>query len=189
MKKIILISTYVLLLVIVAAAFILDRRIWVIDSIILGIALTCVYLIYKRLNLTSFLFLLISLLVLSHCFAVFGLFKMTILGLEYDTYVHTYSSIIIALIAFNYVQKFRISLMESALLALIITLGIGLSNELIEFAGYSMFGRGEGLFLLGPGDIGSTNAFENLMTDFFSDFYGNLTGIFISLVYHSRFKR
>ncbi len=187
MTKKILITAYILLAVVIVFAFILARKIWAVDSLVLGFILTLIYLIRRQLNLTDFLFMLIAVLVLMHCFAVFGLFKMTIFGYEYDTYVHTYSSIIIAMIAFNYALKFRVSIIETALLALMITLGAGLLNELVEFAGYCIFGKGEGLFLLGPGDIGATNAFQNLMTDFSSDFYGNITGIFLSIIWY-KFK-
>ncbi|MFW6134241.1 MAG: hypothetical protein ACOC5R_01540 [Elusimicrobiota bacterium] len=186
MKKKILFVTLGLILIAVISAFILNRLIWAVDSVILSAVLVVIYFLRKQLNLTDFLFSLICILVLMHCFAVFGLFKMTFFGLEYDTYVHTYSSIVIAMVAFNYALKFRISKLEAVFIALFITLGVELFNELVEYAGYRFFGRGEGLFLLGPGDIGATNAFENLMTDFFSDFYGNIAGIVLSVLYHFR---
>ncbi|MEA3505897.1 MAG: hypothetical protein U9R36_00140, partial [Elusimicrobiota bacterium] len=126
--------------------------------------------------------------VIMHCSAVYGWFKMSFFGYEYDAYVHTYSSIILAVIAFNYVKKFNQNLAETVFLAMFITLGVGLFNELVEFAGYKLMGKGEGLFLLGPGDIGATNAFENLMTDLFQDFYGNLAGLFLAVVYTLKTK-
>ncbi len=181
--KKILIGTYFLLIIVIIFAFILNRKIWAVDSVILSIVLFFLYLIRRNLNLTDFLFTLIALLVLMHCFSVFGFFKMTFFGLEYDTYVHTYSSLIIAMIAFNYMRKFNLPLFEILVTAFLITLGVGLFNELVEFAGYKLFGRGEGLFLLGPGDIGNTNPYENLMTDFFNNFWGNLAGLFFSTLY------
>ncbi|MBN1621053.1 MAG: hypothetical protein JW871_00495 [Endomicrobiales bacterium] len=91
--------------------------------------------------------------------------------------------------AFNYMLKYNVSFFETAFMALLITLGIGLLNELVEFAGYKLFGRGEGLFLLGPGDIGDKRFFENLMTDFFQDFYGNIAGIAISSIYWLKYGK
>ncbi len=188
MKRILFI-TYGLLVMVIIFAFVLDRKIWAIDSVVLGFVLTVLYLFRRQLNLTVFLFLLISMLVLMHSLSVFGLFRMTFWGYEYDTYVHAYSSIVIALTAFNYMKKFNIPLPETVFMTLLITLGGGLLNELVEFAGYKLFGRGEGLFLLGPGDIGATNEYENLMTDFFNDFYGNVAGILLSLIYHLRVNK
>lgn len=183
-KKYILTVTYLLLVVFIVSAFVLHREIWAVDSLVFGVILYAIYLFRKPFNLTDFLFLLLAMLVIMHCSAVFGFFSVTFFGHEYDTYVHAASSIVIALTAFNYMLKFKVSLIETAFFALLITLGTGLSNELVEFAGYKLFGRGEGIFLLGPGDIGAENVFENLMTDFFNDFYGNITGIILSLGYH-----
>ena len=171
--------TYAGLLVAALSAFLLDRRIWAVDAAVLAALLTGIYYLRRALNLTPFLFALICALFLAHALAVFGFFRMTILGYEYDTYIHTYSSVVAALVAFNYAAKFDIPLAERLLIALLLALGVGLLNELVEFAGYRLFGRGEGLFLLGPGDIGATDAFENLMTDLLHDFYGNLAGLAI----------
>jgi len=184
--KKILLAVYVLLLVPVTAAFVLKRQIWAVDSAFMGFLLYLVYRARRALNITGFLFVLLSSLVLLHCFAVFGMFRMTILGFEYDTYIHFYSGIVVGMVVFNYTGKYRVSLAESVIMAFFIALGAGLLNELIEFAGYKLFGEGEGLFMLGPGDIGATNAFENLMTDFFNDFYGNLSGIIAAVVYRLR---
>ena len=185
----ILFSVLILLIVPFISAFLLHRTSWAFDTIFFGIIYFFLYLIKRFLNLTPLLFLLLGILVLAHCYAVFGFFKMKIFGHEYDTYVHFYSSIIIAMISFNYFTKFKIPYLEILFMALLITLGMGLLNEIIEFIGYKLFGTGEGFFLLGPGDIGDTNAYENLMTDFLNDFLGNLLGLFlISLYYLKRRK-
>jgi uncharacterized membrane protein YjdF len=117
-----------------------------------------------------------------HGLGVFGLFRLTVLGYEWDTYVHTYSLIIGTLVAFRYVLRIERSLAETVVVAMLLALGLALANELIEFAGYRLLGQGEGLFLLGPGDIGSTDAFENLMTDFYHGFTGVVIGLGIGIV-------
>lgn len=184
--RLILITTLGILAVDGVAAVILGRSIWAVDAIFAASAITGIYLLRKPLNLSPFLFSLLGLLAVIHCTAVFGLFKMTFFGHEYDSYVHTYSSIVIGAVSVSYLWKFKVPLAEKIVLALLLTLGVGLLNELIEFAGYQLFGEGEGLFLLGPGDIGATNAFENLMTDFFHDFYGNLVGVSLATAYFVR---
>ncbi len=132
---------------------------------------------------------MICFLPLLHSLGAFGFFKMSFLGLEYDTYVHFTSALVIGIAAFNYTGKFPSRILERIFIALLITLGFGLLNELIEYAGYAMFGTGEGFFRLGPGDIGATNAYENLMTDFFNDFRGNMAGIAAGAVYALIWKR
>lgn len=180
----ILIATLGLLIIPFLFSFILKRQVWAVDTIFFGGVFILIYFLRKMLNLTPFLFILLAILVLAHCYAVFGFFKMTFFGQEYDTYIHSYSSVIIAMMAFNYFRKFNIGYFEIIIFALLITLGMGLFNELMEFAGYKIFGTGEGFFLLGPGDIGNTNAYENLMTDFFNDFYGNLIGLLLVSIYY-----
>ncbi len=46
--------------------------------------------------------------------------------------------------------------------------------------------------MLGPGDIGAENAFDNLMTDFVHDFFGGTVGVALSAIWrvsHSGKKR
>ncbi|MFC1501087.1 hypothetical protein ACFL58_01390 [Elusimicrobiota bacterium] len=149
-KRKILFTTYILLGIVIFFAFMLRKSIWVADSIVLGFLLFIIYLARKQLNLTDFLFLLLSSLVLMHCFAVFGLFKIKIFGNEYDTYIHFYAGVVLVLVSFNYAMKFKISIVETVLLTLFIALGIGLFNEIIEFLGYRLFGEGGRFVSIGP---------------------------------------
>ncbi len=178
----ILAVTLLLLVGAVLAAFLLDRPIWALDAVVLGLGLVLVHRIRRPLALTPLRFALLAFVVLAHCYAVFGLFRMTFLGVEYDSYVHTWSNIVAALVAYGYVRQFRRSRFETLLVALLLVFGLGLANELIEFAGYRIGGEGEGLFLLGPGDIGATDAFENLMTDFTHDAMGAVVGLLLALL-------
>ena len=176
----ILVIALILLAGVIPAAFLLDRRIWALDTVILGAGLVGIYALRRRLALTPLLFALLAFVVLAHCWAVLGFFRMTFLGVEYDSYVHTWSNLIAALVVFRYSGKFRLPPVERLLVAFLLVLGLGLANELIEYAGYRIGGTGEGLFLLGPGDIGATNAFENLMTDFSHDAMGAAAGLLLA---------
>ena len=180
--RLILAATWLVLAGVVAAAFLTGRRIWAVDAVVFAALLGGLYLLRSRLRLTPALFTLLCTIVVAHGLAVFGLFGMTLFGVEYDSYIHSYSSIVVALVVFHYVLGLDLPLPETLILTLLLALGLGLLNELVEFAGYRLFGRGEGFFLLGPGDIGATDAFENLMTDFFHDLYGNLAGLAAGLV-------
>ncbi len=174
--------TYLMLFGIMIVAMVLDRRIWALDAIVLGAGLAGVYALRRTLNLTPVLLTAVCSVVVIHELGVFGLFGMTILGYEWDTYVHTYSLVVGALVAFRYILRLERPVAETAVAAALLALGLALANELIEYAGYRLFGKGEGLFLLGPGDIGATNAFENLMTDFFHGFIGVVVGLGIGIV-------
>ncbi|MFO7767699.1 MAG: hypothetical protein R6W82_01905 [bacterium] len=162
---------------VVPAALLTDRPIWAVDAVVLGTAYYLVYRLRRTLVLTPVLFAMLGLLVLAHCWSVLGMFGMSFFGLEWDTYIHTYSNFVVGLMAYRYMGKFETGGLERLVAAFLLVLGVGLTNELVEFVGYRIGGEGEGLFLLGPGDIGATNAFENLMTDFLYDTLGALAGL------------
>jgi hypothetical protein len=179
----ILVMTLILLAGVIPAALLLHRPIWILDSVALGLALVILYRIRRALALTPFLFGLLAVVVLAHCYAVSGLFRMTFFGVEYDSYVHTWSNVVAALVAFRYAGKLRLPPVERLIVAFLLVLGLALTVELIEFTGYLIGGTGEGLFLLGPGDIGATNAYENLMTDFSHDVMGMTAGLVLALLW------
>jgi len=184
-----LFAAWILFAVVVALAFFLDHRIWALDASVIGLVMGGVYLLRRTLNLTLFIFILIVGVGLAHSFAVTGLYGMSFFGVEYDSYIHTYATIVLGIASYHYMRKFRVSVFEAAAVGLLLTMGLGLLNEFVEFAGYRIGGRGEGLFLLGPGDIGAENAFENLMTDFLHDFYGGAVGVSLSLLWHVFHRR
>lgn len=173
----VLVTVLLLTAAVVPVALLTGRAIWSLDAVALGTGYYVVYRLRRVLALTPLLLGLLGLLVLAHCWSVLGMFKMSLLGLEWDTYIHTYSNFVVGLIAYRYMGRFRTGRIERLLAAFLLVLGVGLANELVEFIGYRIGGEGEGLFLLGPGDIGATNAFENLMTDFLHDALGGLAGL------------
>ncbi|MCX6559007.1 MAG: hypothetical protein NTZ26_00705 [Candidatus Aminicenantes bacterium] len=184
--RIILGVAWALMAVVVGLAFVLGRPIWALDATVVGLLLWGVYLLRRMLNLTPLLFALAAGIGIFHAAAVTGLYGMTFFGLEYDSYVHTYNSIAVGLLAYQYMKKFAVRKAEAALMAMLITLGIGLFNELVEFVGYRIGGRGEGWFLLGEGDIGRESAFDNLMTDFLHDFLGMAAGVAGAVLWQAR---
>ena len=164
-------------------AVLAGNTVWAYDAAFLAVLLLIVYACRGFLNLTSFLFALLGLAAIMHMAGAFGAFKTVLLGMEYDTYVHFMTGAIGVLIVYNFLALKQLGTMERVAIALLLLLGIDLVHELLEFAGYNLFGQGEGLFLLGPGDIGRTNAYENLMTDFSNEFLGALLGLVAGLVY------
>jgi hypothetical protein len=172
--------------IVIGLAFFLGRPIWVLDAMVVGLLLWGVYLLRRMLNLTPLLFALAAGIGIFHAAAVSGLYGMTFLGVEYDSYVHTYNSIAVGLLAYQYMKKFAVRKAEAALMAMLITLGIGLFNEIVEFVGYRIGGRGDGWFLMGAGDIGSESAYGNLMTDFLHDFLGMAAGVAGAVFWQTR---
>lgn len=180
----ILFVTWALLGLAAAIALIRARPVWILDSAVLGLLLGAVFAARRPLNLTPFVFLLFAGSVLFHCLGgVLGGFETTFFGTEYDSYVHSYNSFVMGVAAFGYMRKFKLGLVETTLAAALIALGLGLFNELVEYAGYRIGGTGDGLFLFGPGDVGAESAFDNLMTDFFHDAYGSAAGIAAGLAW------
>ncbi|GEM_PF-5974438 len=163
-------------------AFLLGRSIWALDAAVIGLLLVAVFFARRALNLTPLLYGLIVSIGMFHCAGVAGLYGMVFIGLEYDTYVHAWNTFVLGLAAFRYMRKHPAGKAEAAIMALLITLGLGLANELVEFAGYKIGGRGDGWFLMGPGDIGREDAYGNLMTDFANDLGGAAAGVAVSLL-------
>lgn len=180
--RLVLFITLSLDALVIPVAFLTGRSIWALDAVVLGGAYAGVWAIRRDLRLTPVLLGMVGVLVLAHTWSVLGMFKMTLLGLEYDSYIHTYSNLVVGLIAIRYMGKFGLGLPERIFAAFLLVLGVGLLNELVEYTGYLIGGQGEGLFLLGPGDIGATNAFENLMTDFLHDALGGVAGLLLGLL-------
>ena len=177
---------WVLMAAVIGLAFALGRPIWALDATVVGLLLWAVYLLRRMLNLTPLLFALAVGIGVFHAAAVTGLYGMTFLGFEYDSYIHTYNSVVVGLLAYQYMKKFGVRKAEAALMAMLITLGIGLFNEIVEFVGYRIGGRGDGWFLMGAGDIGSESAYGNLMTDFLHDFLGMAAGVAGAVFWQAR---
>jgi len=182
-RRSLLFVSWGLLVVVAVLAFLLGRPVWALDAAVIGLFQGGVYLLRRTLNLTPLTFGLILSSGLGHCFAVTGLYGMTFGGIEYDSIIHTYSNIVFGIAAYRYMRKFDVSKIECAAMGMLITMGLGVFSELIEYAGYRIAGQGEGLFLLGPGDVGAENAFDNLMTDFVHNALGGSIGIGLSVLW------
>jgi len=182
--RVVLFGTWALLVVVCLLSVILQRPVWTLDAVVLGLVFSGLYLLRRVLNLTGFVFFLMAGVVLGHCLGgVLGAYEKTFFGAEFDSYIHSYNSFVMGLAAFGYMRKIKAGIVETAAMAMLLALGLGLLNELVEYAGYRIGGTGDGLFLFGPGDIGAESAFDNLMTDFFHDFYGNAAGIAAGLAW------
>jgi hypothetical protein len=160
-----------------AAAFLVHRPIWALDAAVIALLLWAVYRLRRVLALTPVLFALVACIGIFHVAGVAGLYGMTFIGAEYDSYIHTFNSVVLGLAAFRYTSRLTGRKGEAALLAVLLTLGLGLVNELVEFVGYKAGGRGDGWFLMGAGDVGREDAYNNLMTDFLHDFLGMAAGV------------
>ncbi len=170
-----------------AAAFLLHRPIWALDAAVIALLLWAVYGLRRALALTPALFALVSCIGIFHVAGVVGLYGMTFIGQEYDSYVHTFNSVVLGLAAYHYTSRLAGRKGEAAILAVLLTLGLGLVNELVEFVGYKAGGKGDGWFLMGAGDIGREDAYSNLMTDFLHDFLGMAAGV--SAAFFGRVRR
>jgi hypothetical protein len=171
------------------SAFLLHRPVWALDAAVIALLLWAVYGLRRVLNLTPFLFALVACIGVFHVAGVFGLYGLTFIGQEYDSYVHTVNCVILGLVSYRYASKLPVRRGEAAALAVLVTLGLGLANELVEFAGSKVGGRGDGWFLMGAGDIGREDAYNNLMTDFLHDFLGLAAGVSAALLWQARGKR
>lgn len=106
------------------------------------------------------------------------LYGHSYLGIQFDFYHHFFSCFVIGLLV-NYIlfKKNPENKLQNFVLAVLIVAGIGSLFEIMEFGGYALFGKGEGVFRYGLGDFGELN-------DTIWDMVNNTLGaIFASLLY------
>lgn len=136
------------------------------DFFILSGFLWLVYLARDRLELHPFHFALFGVFLFLHSFGVFGFYSMYFAGIEYDWYVHTFFGLVAGLILFRdftlrgpYTGVMKVA----AVVALV--LGFSALHELLEFAGAILLGQGEGMLLVGAGDLDPWDTHKDMLNN------------------------
>ncbi|MBI4154572.1 hypothetical protein HY498_00605 [Candidatus Woesearchaeota archaeon] len=150
------------------------------DSILFIILVIFVYKFKKILNLSKLSFILIGLSMMLHNLGVFGFYGK----FEwYDILTHIFGLSAVGFSVFFFLKdKFKNKLLL-ILAALMVSSGIGVIIENIEYGGYLILGEGEGAFLYGEGDFQGEKhaAWIDSMQDLINNWIGALLGIFIAI--------
>ncbi len=137
-----------------------------------------VYFMYRRLHMNLSLFAVLFLTILIHHLKLYG---NVYFGIPFDRIMHFAAGMTIALIIYNYLKnsESRPSMAKVFFISLLTAAGLASMIEILEFAGYSFLGAGEGLLFYGTGDFGEYN---NLSWDLMSNTLGALSGCLIMFV-------
>ncbi|MFO8016662.1 MAG: hypothetical protein R6U32_06155 [Candidatus Woesearchaeota archaeon] len=109
------------------------------------------YLFYRRMHLRLPALLLAFAVLFLHHLKLYG---QTYYGfLQFDMIMHFAAGAALAVIFYQYLS-YDHSRLWSAVMALLVAVGIGSLSEIMEYVGYYLLGPGEGLLFYGEGDFG-----------------------------------
>lgn len=158
------------------------------DSILFIIIISIVYRIRDKLNINRLRFTLIGLAMLLHNLGIFGFYGR----FEwYDILTHIFGLFAISFSMFFILEE---HIQNKTLLVLVILLasaGVGSIIETIEYSGYLIGGKGEGLFLYGDGDFeeGIDSAWIDSMDDLINNWIGSVVGILFGFSFKFFFSK
>jgi len=174
---------------------------WLFDNILTIILLILVFYFNKKLKLNNLSYVMLNIALLSHNLGTFGFYSLSLGIISYDDAVHFLSSLVGAWIIFNFVTSFHLKFIQAAvkenrtlLIILVIAFAIffGTLVEILEFAGFSYFGPGEGILFTGAGDYGKfgdpATQYNDTMTDIIVNVIGSTVGALFFYVTHRKKK-
>lgn len=190
--------TSILLFVIFLVYNLWRKSQWALDNSFTIVFLLVIYGLNKFLNLRKIDLLLLNLSLLVHNLGMFAFYGWSWSVIEYDNVIHFIAGfsggyIIYYLVEQQFrkidhqktlqvIQRHKI-LVTFLVIALVTTLGVGI--ELMEFAGFELFGPGEGLFFYGAGDVGKFGSPAEIYVDTMSDIIVNIIAAVIgALTYY-----
>src|SRR3989344_2919738 len=131
---------------------------YILDSSVSMFLITILFILYRKLDLNKVIFSLIFLALFFHDLGIFGFYNNSPFTFQYDHLTHFVGGFSISVLLVNYLKKYfsnkKINNIFLIIIAFLATLGIGSIIEIIEYAGYLVFGEGQGfLYFGGTGDI------------------------------------
>ncbi len=145
-----------------------------------------VYFIRDKVALHPFHFFLLGVFLLLHNLGTFDFYRLTVLGQEYDLWVHGYFGVVSALMlyrSYKLVGPYRGWFMYLAIIAVI--LGFSAFHELFEYAGAMIVGEGEGVLFVGAGDLDEWDTQKDMR----NNMVGALIGLGLYWVYERSLGR
>ena len=171
----------------------INSSVWVLDNFLLLILIAIIILLHKKLHIKTYMLVFAYIAIFLHSAGTFGWYSTEPLGLRYDYYTHFIGGFVLALIIYNYLDKCHsnrnyryMNKITVIFLTIMAVAGLGTLIEITEFAGYKLFGTGEGIFLWGVGDgaeilFGTDIPREwiNTMWDLINNLIGAITGVLV----------
>ncbi|MFC1697148.1 hypothetical protein ACFL1H_02350, partial [Nanoarchaeota archaeon] len=143
----------------------------------------CFYFYYKTLNSNLFSYLLIHIAMVLHMLGRFGFYAMKVFGINYDYIVHVLAGISLGLFVYfalvNRIKK--VHFLWFLIIVFLISSGIGLLGEFVEFGGTLWWEHGQGLLAL-DAEAGPYDHVSNDYWDTMSDMVANSVGIIFGII-------
>lgn len=175
-------TTFVLLVVFLVTSM-AERTEWVYDGLASFGLLALLWGYHRRLHISGDVLAFVLFALVVHNAGTFGLYSTTFI-VPFDHYVHFISGFAIAYAANALLVgvKARLSPSLQFVITVLVALGLGAVEEIIEYVFYSNGFVGEGLFFLGAGDAGPGGEWANLSRDLINDLFGGYFGSIAWLV-------
>jgi len=162
----------------------LHQRHYVFDSILSAFFLTIFYLYYDNLKFDTASFVFIGIGMSMHELGRFGFYGMQFFGINWDIYTHAASSFAMAIILYHaLLDRIKLDRKWICLIIFLLTIGIALLGEFIEFGGTIFLKDGQGLLGLeseaGPFSNVSIDYWDT-MSDLAMNALGGILGILFS---------
>ncbi len=126
------------------------------------------FLLYKPLKLTTITYSLVCLSLMVHNLGAFS-FYAPLFGIPYDNITHILGLFSATLVIANFFsfglaksKKFHSKDLLLFLMIFLAGLGVGALIESMEYGGYLLWGRGDGVFQFGSGDYDGLNTTDKL---------------------------
>lgn len=171
----------------------LGESFYVPDSILFLVFSTLTYIYYKKLNLNPIVYFIFNIGMGLHLLGRFGFYRMQFFGVNWDIYTHVIGSIGTALLIYSGLST-RVNLKEKGffkyflVIVFLVSVGIALMGEFMEFGGTLFLKNGQGLL----GIEGEAGPFKNVSTNYWdtvTDLVANSAGSIIGIGFCSLFFR
>ena len=166
--NIILLVTAIIDAILLTRAIIIGSKA-IVDSVLVAVLLLVAYKYKANSNLNTATVSGAAIFFVLHLFGAHGLYDYYIFdSIGYDKLLHFYGPFVLFVVVFNYLdfKKTKLTLKNIIIFAALITLGINAIQEVLEFTGNSLLGKGEGVFFYGSGDLGGDDTPKDLIANF-----------------------
>jgi len=139
------------------------------DSVLVLVLLFVMYRYKKNFGLNIATTIGAAVFFFFHLLGAHGMYDFYIFdSIGYDKLLHFYGPFVLFVMIFNYLaaKKIKVGAGHLVFFAVLITLGINAFQEVAEFTGNSLLGRGEGVFFYGSGDLGGNDTPKDLIANF-----------------------
>ncbi len=107
-------------------------------------------------------------------------------SIPFDRIMHFVGTFALALIIYQMIKPSQKNVFTTALITILITMGLGTIIEHQEFIGYSIIGEGEGILGYGAGDWGEWN---NISWDLIYNTLGAIVAALLSLLSYKNIEK